>query len=472
MGAYYLAVDIGASSGRHILGHLEKGILKLEEIHRFRNEFHMEKGEKCWDLQTLFGEIKTGMKKCKEAGKIPASLGVDAWGVDFVLLDEQDRLLGNAVSYRDSRTCGMDEKVYRIIPEEELYARTGIQKAIYNTVYQLMAVKETRPEELEKARTFLMVPDYFHYLLTSVKANEYTEATTSQLVHPETKDWDTELLKQLGYPARIFQKILTPGTILGGLSRAVQGEVGFGCKVVLPASHDTGSAVLAVPSSRPDTVYISSGTWSLMGVERRAADCSLASKARNFTNEGGYQYRFRYLKNIMGLWMIQSVKKEFQEERGLELSFGEICEEASRQTIPSLVDCNDDRFLAPANMCREIQAACLESVQPVPVTYGELASVVYNSLAKCYADTMEEIQAVTGKAYDRIHVVGGGANADYLNELTARYTGCTVCAGPVEATAIGNLMVQMIANGEWKDLDSARRCVLESFAVKTFRLGG
>ncbi len=468
MTKYYLAIDIGASSGRHILCHLADGKLILEEVHRFYNGMSEKGGELCWDFVQLFSEIKAGLKKCKEIGKIPVSVGVDTWGVDFVLLDENDKVLGNTVGYRDGRNIGMDEEVYKIIPEDDLYARTGIQKAIFNTIYQLMAVKTRHPEHLEKAKTFLMVPDYFHYLLSGVKSNEYTEATTGQLVNPYTKDWDLDLIKTLGYPAEMFQEIKTPGTVLGNLAPEVQAEVGFNCKVVLPATHDTGSAVLAVPSNNPDTVYISSGTWSLMGVERMEADCSPASKAHNFTNEGGYQYRFRYLKNIMGLWMIQSVKKELKEERGLDLSFGEICDEASRQTIPSLVDCNDDRFLAPKNMIKEVQAACAESGQPVPETYGEIASVIYNSLAKCYADTIEEIQEITGKHYTSINVVGGGANAEYLNILTAKYTGRTVYAGPTEATAIGNLMVQMMADGELTDLASARDCVFESFAVKTY----
>ncbi|MBR5248903.1 MAG: rhamnulokinase [Lachnospiraceae bacterium] len=470
MGAYYLAIDIGASSGRHILCHMEDGKLVLEEMHRFYNGMSEKDGEMCWDFDALFKEIKTGLKKCNDAGKAPVSVGVDTWGVDFVLLDENDKVLGNTVGYRDERTTGMDEEVYKIIPEDELYARTGIQKAIYNTIYQLMAVKTKHPEYLEKAKTFLMVPDYFHYLLSGVKSNEYTEGTTSQLVSPETKTWDLELIERLGYPTEMFREIRMPGTVLGDLTPEVQAEVGFNCKVVLPATHDTGSAVLAVPSNNPDTVYISSGTWSLMGVERKEADCSPESKAHNFTNEGGYQYRFRYLKNIMGLWMIQSVKKELKEEKGLDLSFGEICEEASKQTIPSLVNCNDNRFLAPKNMIKEVQAACAESGQPVPETYGEIASVIYNSLAKCYGDTIEEIQEMTGKKYDSISIVGGGANAEYLNELTAKYTGRTVFAGPTEATAIGNLSVQMMANGELSDLASARDCIFESFAVKTYRV--
>ncbi len=469
MGAYYLAVDIGASSGRHILAHMENGKLQLEEVHRFYNGMSEKDGELCWDFDALFKEIKTGLKKCKEIGKIPVSIGVDTWGVDFVLLDENDQVLGNTVGYRDDRNQGMDEEVYKIIPEKELYARTGIQKAIFNTIYQLMAVKTKHPEYLEKAKTFLMVPDYFHFLLSGVKSNEYTEATTGQLINPYTKEWDMELIEMLGYPTDMFQKVSVPGTILGDLRPELQEEVGFNCKVVLPATHDTGSAVLAVPSNNPDTVYISSGTWSLMGVERMEADCSPASYAHNFTNEGGFQYRFRYLKNIMGLWMIQSVKKELKEERGIDLSFGELCADAATQTIPSIVDANDERFLAPKNMIKEVQAACAESGQPVPETAGEIASVIYNSLAKCYAATIEEIQEITGKTYDSISIVGGGSNAVYLNELTAKYTGRTVYAGPTEATAIGNLMVQMMANGELGDLATARDCVFESFAVQTYK---
>ena len=470
MGAYYLAIDIGASSGRHILSHMEGGKLILEEVHRFPNGLHEKDGEKCWDYEALFNEIKTGLKKCKEIGKIPASVGIDTWGVDFVLLDENDEVLGNTVGYRDDRTQGMDEEVYKIIPYEQLYLRTGIQKAIFNTIYQLMAVKKGHPEYLEQAKTFLMVPDYFHYLLSGKKSNEYTEASTAQLLNPETKEWDKELIEMLGIPSDMFLPISVPGTVLGDLTPELQEELGFNCKVVLPATHDTGSAVLAVPSNNPDTVYISSGTWSLMGVERMEADCSLESMAHNFTNEGGYQYRFRYLKNIMGLWMIQSVKKELKEEQGIDISFGELCEQAAKESITSLVDCNDGRFLAPKNMTKEVQAACEESGQQVPQTPAEIACVIYNSLAKCYADTIEEIQEMTGKTYDSISIVGGGANAEYLNVLTAKYTGRTVFAGPTEATAIGNLMVQMMVGGELTDLNSARDCVFQSFDVKTYKM--
>ncbi len=465
MKQYYLAIDIGASSGRHILAHVEDGRMVLEEVHRFYNGMVEQDGELVWEVERLFAEIKAGMKKCKELGKVPVSVGIDTWGVDFVLLDKDGNRLGNAVAYRDGRTKGMDEEVYKIIPEEELYGRTGIQKQMFNTIYQLMALKVKKPELLEQAETMLMIPDYFHYLLTGKAAEEYTNATTGQLVSPETKDWDMEIIEKLGYPKKIFQKLSLPGTVLGELTEEVQQEIGYNCKVVLPATHDTGSAVMAVPSNKEDTLYISSGTWSLMGTELKEAICTKESKENNLTNEGGYDYRFRYLKNIMGLWMIQSVKKEI----GGELGFGEICEMAAGSTIPSIVDCNDDRFMAPKNMTEEVKAACAESGQQVPADLAEVAAVIYNSLAQCYAKTIKEIEQITGKSYDRIHIVGGGANADYLNRLTAKATGVPVFAGPTEATAIGNLVAQMIAEGEVKDLWDARECVFKSFEIKEYQ---
>ena len=461
MDRYYLAVDIGASSGRHMLASMKDGKMHLEEVYRFPNGMDDKNGTLCWDVDRLFTEIKNGLKKCKEIGKIPVSMAIDTWGVDYVLLDKDDRILGDTVGYRDSRTEGMDEKVYEVIPQDELYARTGIQKQIFNTVYQLMAVKESHPEYLEQAESILMIPDYFHFLLTGVKKNEYTNATTGQLVSPKTNDWDYELIEMLGYNPKMFRPVSMPGTVVGDFTEEVQKEVGFNCTVVLPATHDTGSAVLAVPTNDDDAVYISSGTWSLMGIERKEADCSMESMKANFTNEGGYDHRFRYLKNIMGLWMIQSVKKEFTED----LSFAQICEMASRETIPSIVDCNDDCFLAPKSMIKAVQDFCSRTGQQVPETVGEISSVIYNSLAKCYGDTVQEIEEITGKKYSTIYVVGGGSNAGYLNELTAKYTGKKVSAGPSEATAIGNVIVQMLHDGIFKDLPEARTCVRESFDI-------
>ena len=461
MERYYLAIDIGASSGRHMLASMKDGKMQLEEVDRFPNGMDDKNGTLCWNVERLFTEIKNGLKKCKEIGKIPVSMAIDTWGVDYVLLDKDDRILGDTVGYRDSRTEGMDEKVYEVIPQDELYARTGIQKQIFNTVYQLMAVKESHPEYLEQAESILMIPDYFHFLLTGVKKNEYTNATTGQLVSPKTNDWDYEMIDMLGYNSKMFRPVSMPGTVVGEFTEEVQKEVGFNCTVVLPATHDTGSAVLAVPTNDDDAVYISSGTWSLMGIERKEADCSMESMKANFTNEGGYDHRFRYLKNIMGLWMIQSVKKEFTED----LSFAQICEMASKETISSIVDCNDDCFLAPKSMIKAVQDFCRRTGQQVPETVGEISSVIYNSLAKCYGDTVKEIEEITGKKYSTIYVVGGGSNAGYLNELTAKYTGKKVSAGPSEATAIGNVIVQMLHDGVFKDLPEARTCVRESFDV-------
>ena len=464
MEKYYLAVDIGASSGRHMLASMKDGKMQLEEVYRFPNGMDNKNGTLCWDVERLITEIKNGLRKCKEIGKIPVSMGIDTWGVDYVLLDKDDNILGDTVGYRDSRTEGMDEKVYEVIPQDDLYARTGIQKQIFNTIYQLMAVKQSHPEYLEQAETILMIPDYFNFLLTGVKKNEYTEATTGQLISPKTNDWDYELIDMLGYNSRMFLPVSMPGTVVGDFTEEVQKEVGFNCTVVLPATHDTGSAVLAVPTNDDDAVYISSGTWSLMGIERKEADCSMESMKANFTNEGGYDHRFRYLKNIMGLWMIQSVKKEFTED----LSFAEICEMASKETISSIVDCNDDCFLAPKSMIEAVQKFCRDTDQQVPETVGEISSVIYNSLAKCYGDTVEEIEAITGKKYSTIYVVGGGSNAGYLNELTAKYTGRKVSAGPSEATAIGNIIVQMLHDGVFASLPEARTCVKESFDVKMY----
>ena len=466
MTKYYLAVDIGASSGRLILGHLENGKMELEEVHRFENGMVKKDGELCWEFDRLFQEIKNGLKKCKEIGKIPVSMGVDTWGVDFVLMDKDDKVLGNTVGYRDHRNEGMDEEVYKTISLEDLYARTGIQKAIFNTVYQLMAVKTKHPEYLEQAETMLHVPDYFHYLLTGKKTCEYTEATTGQLVNAETKDWDYELIDKLGYPRKMFQKLIMPGTSVGHFTEEVKAEVGFDVEVVAPATHDTGSAVLAVPANDDDFIYSSSGTWSLMGIEREKADCSKKSCEMNFTNEGGYAGRFRYLKNIMGLWMIQSVRHEYDDKYG----FAEICQMAEEaKDFPSRVDANDECFLSPESMIEEVKDYCRRTGQKVPETLGEIATVIYTSLAECYAKTAKELEEMTGRTFSRIHVVGGGSNAGYLNELTARATGKEVHAGPGEATAIGNITAQMLKAEEFKSIEEARTTIHESFGIKVYQ---
>ncbi len=508
---YFLAVDIGASSGRHILAHLENGKIVLEEMYRFPNGMDEENGHKVWDTERLFREIKTGMKKCCEAGKIPVSMAIDTWAVDYVLLDENDEKLGPCFAYRDSRTEGQDSEVYKVISEKELYDRTGIQKAIFNTIYQLNAVKEQHPEWLRKAGSFLMVPDYLNFLLTGVKKQEYTNASTTQLLDAVSCDWDRELIKKLGFPDKLFGELSMPGTVVKGKSRNQSGEttgvsignlketadfesrgkcgcllpevieeVGFDCKVILPATHDTGSAVMSVPTVSEDVLYISSGTWSLLGTELLAPELSEEAHDANFTNEGGFDHRFRFLKNIMGLWMIQSVQKELIADYDLYIekayeasgpknfSFANLCAKAKEASINSVVDANDSRFLAPASMIEEVKAACRESGQQVPETPWEIARVIYHSLAVCYKKAVKEIEDITKKRYETIHIVGGGSNAEWLNELTAKETGLKVIAGPGEATAIGNIGAQMIASGVYEDLWMFRKAVSESFDVKCY----
>lgn len=465
MQKYYLAVDIGASSGRHMLASLQDGKMLLEEVYRFENGMQHVDGKLLWDTKHLFREIVNGMKKCKELGKIPASMSIDTWAVDYVLLDERDEVLGDTYGYRDSRTDGMDEKVYEIIPEAELYQRTGIQKQMFNTIYQLMAVRQKEPGLLKRAKTFLMLPDYFQYLLTGNKVSEYTNATSTQLMNPETKQWDKELIRKLGYPEEIFLPVQLPGTEVGSLKEKIRDEVGFDCKVVLCASHDTASAVMAMPVVNGDGLYISSGTWSLMGVENDTALCDEKSRLANFTNEGGYEYRFRYLKNIMGLWMIQSVRHELKDA----YSFAELCAMAEEcRAFPARVDVNDDCFLAPENMTEAIRDYCKKHGKQVPQTTGEIAAVIYQSLAECYGRTVKELEQNTKKSYAGIHIIGGGSNAAYLNQLTAVATGKTVYAGPGEATAIGNIMAQMIKDGVFHNLSEARACVFASFDVKAY----
>ncbi len=465
MEKYYLAIDIGASSGRHILGHMEDGKMKLSEVHRFENGMEDVDGSKCWNTEKIFSEIIAGMKKCKEMGKIPVSVAIDTWGVDFVFVGKDGKRLGNAVGYRDKRTQNMDKEVYKYISEAGLYERTGIQKQLYNTIYQLMAIKLNEPELLEKADKMLFTPDYYNYLLTGVKAAEYTISTTGQMVNPMTKEWDYELIDCLGIPRSILPKMHKPGTVLGKLLSEIQDKVGFDCNVIMPAAHDTASAVMAVPAMGIDSVYISSGTWSLMGVELDKAICTPDSMKANFTNEGGYEYRYRFLKNIMGLWMIQSVRNEMENK----YTYDYLCKMARDvDAFPSRVDVDDVRFFAPENMTMELVKYCEETGQLVPDSTFEMAAMIYHSLAESYKKAIDEIEELTGKSYDAINIIGGGSNADYLNELTARYTGKTVYAGPTEATAIGNLVAQMLADSVFESLEEARKNIFESFEVKTY----
>lgn len=462
---YHLAVDIGASSGRHIVGWLENGVMKYEEIYRFYNGLDDVDGTLCWNTERLFSEIVNGMKKCAEVGKTPSTMAIDTWGVDFVLLDKDGKMVGNSVGYRDSRTEGYVEKAFEIMSKRALYDETGLGTNTFNTLFQLISLKDNHPEQLEVACDFLMIPDYFVYLLTGNKFNEYTNASTTELIDVKTNTWSEKILDTYGIKKSIFRELSMPGTKAGKLLPEIKDKVGYDLDVVLAASHDTASAVMAVPSNGDDVMYISSGTWSLMGIESLTPQLADICMEHSFTNEGGYDYRYRVLKNIMGLWMIQNVKKELDDK----YSFAELCDMAAQNAdFPSIVDALDNRFLAPKNMIEEIKACCRDTNQEVPEEIGEITAVIYNSLAVCYRDCANEIEQFTGKKYSAINIIGGGSNADYLNRITAKVSGRTVLAGPSEATAIGNLLAQMLSVGEFKDLSDARECVIKSFEIKTY----
>lgn len=460
-----LAVDIGASSGRVIAGYLQKDKMKLEEVHRFENKIIEKNNYFCWDLNKLFNEIKIGIHRAKAQGYNPVSIGIDTWAVDFVLLDENDALLTDAVSYRDPRTDGMMEEVFSIISKERLYLETGIQFQKFNTIYQLYYLKKTYPEVLAKAKTFLMIPDYLNFLLTGKKVNEYTNATSTQLVNAFTKKWDKDLIAMLGIPTEIFQEILPPKTFAGNLRPELAAEFGINMEVILPATHDTGSAVLAVPEQK-GTIYISSGTWSLIGVENHFPICVMKAFDYNFTNEGGMDYQFRFLKNIMGLWMIQEVKRNYHHQ----YSFTDFAEMANCETsFHSTVNVDKDRFLKPDNMVEEIQNYCKETNQAIPETPGEIAKCVFDSLAASYQNAIAEIEEIYEKDFPKINVIGGGSKNEMLNQLIADTTGKEVIAGPAEATAIGNIAVQLIALNKIEDLPQARSIIKDSFELKAFR---
>ena len=477
---YHLAIDIGASSGRHILGSMQDGKILLEEVYRFDNAQVRRNGHDCWDHEALAKSVIAGIAKCNELGKIPSTIGIDTWGVDFVLISEDGHPCSDMVAYRDARTEGADALVESVVPREELYARCGIQKMLFNTIYQLAALKKEHPEQIEKAARLLMVPDYLNYVLTGRMANEYTNATTGNLVNAAAKDWDWDVIDRLGLPRRIFGALEMPGAVLGGLSAAVQEKVGFDAQVVLPATHDTGSAFLAVPARDDKAVYISSGTWSLLGVENAEPVTTPEAMAANFTNEGGAWHRFRFLKNIMGLWMIQSIRRELNGvdyvegkektaswtladyEKGKKYSFADLENAAKASSaFAGRVNANDTRFFSPESMIAEVLAAA----DVKPATVGELMQCVYASLADCYAKMIKNLSVLTGKTYTSVNIVGGGSKDGYLNKLTAEATGLEVFAGPTEGTAIGNLIVQFIASGELADLAAARACVGRSFDV-------
>lgn len=465
MTKYYLAVDIGASSGRHIIGHLDSGRLVLQEIHRFENKLHTRGGYLCWDSDTLFREIIAGMKKCGP-GRQPASVGIDTWAVDFALLDRQGRLLGDTVGYRDHRTDGMDAVVEQFISAAALYRKTGIQKQPFNTIYQLAALKKEQPELLAQAARLLMLPEYFSYLLSGEMKNEYTNATSTNLVNALDMDWDADILNAMGLRRELFGTLNMPGTRVGRLTSAIQQEVGYDCDVVFPATHDTASAVLAVPSPDADFIYLSSGTWSLLGVELAQPNCSPEAQQANFTNEGGVAGRYRFLKNIMGLWIIQSIKRELKE-----YTYDQLCDMAMLEAeFNGRIDVNDPSFLSPENMTEAVLDYCRRHGQAAPATTGQLMRCVYASLADSYAAAVAEIEQITGKIYKRLHIVGGGSKDKLLNQLTAEATGKEVWTGPAEATAAGNIAAQMLGDGSVVSVEEARNLIRDSFTINMIHI--
>ena len=468
----YLAIDIGASSGRHILGSVKDGKITLEEVYRFENSQVRQDGHDCWDIDGLVDSVKKGIDAAMEKTEI-SSIGIDTWGVDFVLLDENGDRCSDAVAYRDTRTAGADAEIEReVMSFADLYRRVGIQKTSFNTIYQLWALKKEHPEQLERAAHYLSVPEYLNYRLTGNIVHEYTHSSTTALLDAAKKDWDRDLIAKLGLPVGIFGKLEMPGATVGEYR---------GVKVVLPAMHDTGSAYLAVPARDDRAVYLSSGTWSLLGVENEKPITTKAAQLANFTNEGGAWGRYRFLKNIMGLWMIQSIRRELNGvkyvegkdgaatkearaklsdyEKGRQYTFADLSNIARGENDYTVqVDVNEQRFMNPDSMIGEVIAAASEAGAP-PKTLGELMQCVYKSLAACYADAIRNLSDVTGKTYTSLNIVGGGCQDLYLNALTAEATGLEVFTGPIEGTAIGNLIVQMVAGGEFKDLAEARKAV-------------
>ncbi len=450
-----LAIDIGASSGRHIVGEIIDGKLVTQEIYRFENNVTLENGRLLWDIDNLKTQIIKGLAVAKEMGHQPDTVAIDTWGVDYVLLDDEDKEIMPVYAYRDIRGEESAPKVENIIPFADLYASSGIQRATFNTVYQLYADKESG--RLDKAATLLMMPQYLSFVLCGKKENEYTDCSTSGMLNAQSKTWDTEIIKTLGYPTHLFKKPLPPTTVLGGFTKEVKEQVGYDAKVVLCPSHDTASAVAAAPLEAGDA-YISSGTWSLMGVELLEPITTAKALAANITNEGGIEYRFRFLKNIMGLWMIQSIRRE----TGKKYSFPELSQMAQQSSFEGKVDVNDNAFFAPESMIGAIK----EYLKKPELELGDVLRCVYHSLAQSYADTVKELESVTGQTIGRIRIVGGGCQDEYLNRLTAEYTGKPVTAGPIEATAIGNLMSQFMAMDSQMTLADSRAIVTNTFNIK------
>lgn len=452
---YYLAIDIGASSGRHILGSIDNGRLTLKEIYRFDNELKKIDGSLCWDIDRLEREVKTGIRECAKYGIVPKTVAIDTWGVDYVLLDKAKNPLLPVYAYRDSRTERSIGKVESIVSPEELYSRTGIQKLNFNTVYQLYCDKESG--RLDGAEYYLMMPEYLSYTLTGKMKNEYTNATTTGMVNANQKTWDKDIIQRLGLPERLFGNLSLPGEYVGNFTEEMKEYAGFDSRVILCPSHDTASAVLACPLEE-NGLYVSSGTWSLIGTEITEAVLGTEARLANFTNEGGINYRFRFLKNYMGMWLLQNIRKNLNKK----YTYDEMMDMAEKCGKVTYIDVNDPRLTAPENMIEAVRLVANNKDMPL----DEVINCVYHSLARSYDYALKEISRLTGKTIDSINIVGGGSADKYLNRLTAEYTGKRVYAGPREATALGNIVCQMMTDVEGLDVWKARKLIKESFNIE------
>jgi rhamnulokinase len=463
-----LAFDLGAESGRGVLGLFDGQRLHLEVVHRFANGPVRTLDTMHWDVLHLYGEMLSGLRKCAERGGID-SVGIDTWGVDFALLGRGGTLLGNPRHYRDPHTEDIMEAAFRRVPRAEIFRQTGIQFMRFNTLFQLLALQRDRSPLLDVAETLLMVPDLFHYYLTGVKVNEATDATTSQLYDPTARGWAYPLIRSFGLPERIFGTLVAPGTVLGPLRSTVTAETGVGpIPVILPATHDTGSAVVAVPADGHDWAYISSGTWSLMGAELPAPLINDKTLAYNFTNEGGVGGSIRLLKNIAGLWLVQACRRTWKRG-GQDYSYDELARMAeAAPPFVSIVNPDDPSFLLPPSMPAALADYCRKAGQPVPQEPGAVVRCALESLALRYRWVLDRLEELLGRQLGVIHIVGGGCQNALLCQLAADACNRPVLAGPVEATAIGNVLVQALGLGLLGSLAEAREVVRRSFEVRTF----
>ena len=465
----FLAFDLGAASGRAIIGHLEAGRLRTKELYRFTNAMLPVQEHLHWDIFRLFEEIKTGLRISVQEARI-ASVAVDTWGVDFGLLDKDGAVLGMPFAYRDAHTQGAMEEFFRLVPQEKIYNLTGIQFLPFNSLFQLYAMKKNKSPVLEEARDLLFMPDLFQYFLTGKKKTEFTFATTSQLYNPRKKGWESELFAALTIPMSLMQEIIQPGTFVGKLDKKIARQLGLrDVRVVAVASHDTGSAVVSVPAQGEDWAFISSGTWSLMGVETGAPIINDLALRLNFTNEGGAGGTFRVLKNITGLWLLQKCREAWEAEKKISYDFDTLMAMAQEaESLRFFIDSDWEGFLNPVDMPQAIQEYCTRTEQEPPGSHAELVRGICESLALKYRAVLDEIRQIRTTPIRKIHVIGGGAKNRLLCQFTANATGLPVFAGPAEATSIGNIMMQSLAHGYIQSLGQMREVIRNSFDVAEY----